>query len=161
MGPAKATQVPPALALTSNGQRTAGRELEDLCTALGTSTTNVGELWAIAMVLQLLLAVLPTFPLTGAIHLFSDSEFAINATLKPFASSKASRLAAATRRLFLACSATARVYLHWIPGHAQVRGNERADAGATHGAELSKLGHAPRDINTRINNSLFLTYYPP
>ena len=134
------------------------RGADELSVALGPGTNNMAELWAIAMTLQLLMAVLPTFPFTGTVHLFSDSEYAIQAILKPYASTKASPIAAATRRLYLTCSNLVTIFLHWIPGHADIPGNERADATATHGAEQSKLGQAIKNIDSRIKTRQFLTY---
>lgn len=55
--------------------------------ALGTSTNQASELWAIGGALETIVQDTNTFP-GNAIHVFSDSQFAINCTTGKFHSTK-------------------------------------------------------------------------
>jgi ribonuclease HI len=112
------------------------------------------------MVFQLLLVKISAGVALGTVHVFSDSQHAIGQVLRSYDSSRSSPLARTTRRLFLEVSELVEIYLHWVPGHAQVLGNDQADALATDAAHRAKLNGTSANLDDRVNKRRFLSREP-
>ena len=74
------------------------------------------------------------------INIYSDSQSALQALRNPISKSKlVSRTFASVQRL----CANNRVTLHWIPGHSNLQGNERADGLARMASDSVAIGPEP------------------
>ena len=141
-------------ALTYPG--TAGPALLEGSTPLGFSTNNVGELWALAMAIQMLEhkeAQDPTGRGPSALHIFSDSMYAIGLVKGNVMRSNiklGTKVASmiSTRRL------RAPVTLHWVKGHLGTDGNEQADLLAKMAARVSR-NLSNININDLIDSGRF------
>ena len=122
---------------------------ETLSVGLGHGTNNLGELWAIGMVLsavQLRIDQGYRYPKLGFI--FTDSEYAKGCINSHWNTAINHDLVSALHHLLenspIAWS------LIWVPGHADVAGNEAADRAAEKGAKASKRGNFI-DLATRLD----------
>jgi len=100
---------------------------------LGHGTNNVGELTALILALNILDE--QQWPLDAPAALFTDSSYAIGILTKGWKAKKNKELIAELRTLYARRAAAA---VHWVPGHAGLAENERADAlasGAARGEE--------------------------
>ena len=106
---------------------------------LGTSTNNVGELWAIGMALQFIRDD-PRFRMAISIHpiyILTDSLLSCTSISKGFC--KDPFLDSLIREIRPGMASMIRCPLIlWIPGHSGVEGNDSADALAVHGSKTSK-----------------------
>lgn len=117
---------------------------------LGHHTNQGAELWAIGGVAEFLEG-----KTTGEeVHIFSDSEFAINCVQRRWHSSKHFKLVEAVRKAISQLSAI--VIFHQVAGHANIEGNDIADALAKKGADYSKDTHCAINTDTIIDNHSFL-----
>ncbi|MGB1607434.1 MAG: ribonuclease H family protein, partial [Promethearchaeia archaeon] len=100
-----------------------------LCSWLGGGRRNKEELEAIKDATALMLGE----PNVGPIYIFSDNRLAIRVAMGRAHPEWAAEVSKSICENITALSATRVVYLMWVPGHADVPGNEVAD-------KLAKLG---------------------
>ena len=108
----------------------------DLGVSLGVSTNNVGELTALWATLHFVV----NNNVVGPVLIFSDSLYALNA-IKGGPKKKTvahAELVTQTRELLTIALHKRVLSLHWIRGHANLGGNERADRIAKAYAQASK-----------------------
>lgn len=124
---------------------------------LGTGSNNLGELWAIGIAFQYLLT-LPNHIISNNIYIFSDSKYAVDILTRKSTYTTYTNiidliftlLSTLTTRL----SNPNNLHIHWVPGHVDLFGNERADEAAKKGARRSRSGHGV-DTLDYIANGLF------
>jgi len=102
---------------------------------LGLGTNNVGELTALILALNILDE--QNVPEDSPAALFTDSTYAIGILTKGWKAKKNKELIVELRALYATRSA---VQVHWVPGHAGVDENERADALASAAARGEEAG---------------------
>ena len=115
------------------------RHEDTLSAGLGHGTNNLGELWAIGMVLSAVQHRIDQGyrpPEKGFI--FTDSEYAEGCINKHWNSITNQDLVSALHRLLE--ESPINWTITWVPGHADVAGNEAADRVADEGAKASKRG---------------------
>ena len=125
-----------------------------LTACLGAGSNNLGELWAIGMALQFARLLFSAGRWKGKrLRICSDSEYAVNAirghsTNRSWASSRTptrrpksnQALICHLRDFYQATARRFSVFLHTLPGHAGIAGNELADAAADSGSAASSRG---------------------
>ena len=132
----------------------------DFHAALGQGTNNLGEIWAIGMAIQSLhISISKRLIATNNTHIFSDSEFAMGALTN---STKINKHNTINYEAITAIKKMIRKFprdfikFHWVPGHAAVEGNERADALAELGSTRSASGACLTHLLARASQGLFL-----
>ena len=98
--------------------------------ALGHATNNIGELSAIGLVLDLLTE--PGVDTTTEWTLYTDSKYTMGVLTKNWKAKANQELIAGLKGRLREWTG---VTMEWVPGHAGVWGNERADALARAGVE--------------------------
>ena len=133
----------------------ASMHTEELSAGLGTGTNNLGELWAVGMVLEdvaskVRLGYEP--PPDGTI--LTDSAYVRGCLVGGW---DAKGVNAPLVQALLAALASSPISwtIEWVPGHAGVAGNEAADRAATRGAASSAAGRVLPDLPDRIATSRF------
>ena len=123
--------------------------------ALGNGTNNLGELWAMAMALQAVIAHDP--PANTSIIIFTDSEFVVGVLELGYSRKSYPALINALRRLYKKVTASHTIYLYWIRGHTNIKGNCIADEEAGVGSKASAAGQGLtiQQRNQLINNCNF------
>jgi ribonuclease HI len=126
-----------------------GQHTEELSVGLGTGTNNLGEMWAIGMVLQDLerkVAAGYHAPATG--YILTDSSYTLGCLTKGWDSKTHPEL---QQHLLarIAASPTNWTIL-WVPGHANVTLNEAADRAANRGSARSAKGHGLDNLSDLI-----------
>ena len=114
----------------------------DHFTALGHSTNNFSELWAIGVALSLLVK-LPTEGQPYRLHVLTDSGYSIGCLQGGYSSVTNGPLVDAIRllkRRLISEGVLESLHLIWVPGHAGLDGNEHADFLANCGADASAAG---------------------
>jgi ribonuclease HI len=131
----------------------------DFHAALGLGTNNLGEIWAIGMAIQTLQILTDKHLIASTnAHIFSDSEFAMGALTN---STKVNKNNITNYKAITSIKKMIRMFprdyinFHWVPGHAAVEGNERADALAERGSSRSAAGFYLTHILSRASHSLF------
>ena len=109
----------------------------DLGLSIGCSTNNLGELVAIGIVLRELLSRPQKNHEPTRVFLFTDSLYAASAVLSTKPPNSHSDTIRAIRALLVQVSHLYTVSFHWIRGHMDIGGNERADRIAKVYARLS------------------------
>jgi ribonuclease HI len=132
----------------------------DFHAALGQGTNNLGEIWAIGMAIQSLqISISKRLIATTSTHIFSDSEFAMGALTNTTKTNKNNILnykaITAIKKMIRGLPKNF-VNFHWVPGHADVEGNERADALAELGSTRSASGSSLTHLHARASQGLFL-----
>jgi ribonuclease HI len=117
---------------------------------LGHNSNQGAELWAIGGVADHLRGKTAG----REVHIFSDSEFAINCVQRKWYSSKHFKLTEEVRRAISQLGT--RVKFHHVAGHAGIEGNEIADALAKQGADYSKATQCTIDTGFILDNHNFL-----
>ena len=132
----------------------------DFHAALGHGTNNLGEVWAIGMAIQALqYSISNRLIATSSAHIFTDSEFAMGALTN---STKINKLNPNNYASIVAIKKLIRTFpqhfisFHWVPGHADIEGNERADALAELGSTLSANGSGLTNLLKRATQGYFL-----
>ena len=124
---------------------------------LGQGTNNLGELWAIGAALDLLTR-LPTPGRPYFLHVFSDSQFAIDVIQGSSCSWEHADLIYNIRaKLYrLIASGIAKgMLISWVPGNAEVQENEHVDDLAKRGARLSQKKQRLINIPLCLQNGIF------
>jgi ribonuclease HI len=100
---------------------------------LGHGTNNLGELWALGMTLQFLAS--HTLPPDQHIYIMSDSKVALAIP----GSGRGAKNYPGISQIILSRfeEISARTTLLWVPGHADIPGNELADTLAKKGSRMS------------------------
>jgi ribonuclease HI len=124
--------------------------------ALGHGTNNLGELWALAMALQFL-ASHPLPPLIP-IFIMSDSRVALAVPGNGKAVKNYPGISKLIQEGF--AQIAHRTTLLWVPGHADIPGNDLADALAKMGSSKSKVASPSLPVFIR-DCTYRLTYIPP
>jgi ribonuclease HI/exonuclease III len=139
-----------------NGTR---REIEDFA-ALGSNTNNFGEVWGIGAALSLFLT--HSQP-NDTLHSLTDSAHASIAITKHQHPKSNRALVHAVRKTYYHTLKDRHVYIHWVPAHVGIEGNERADGLADEGARQSDLGHylRPLQLLQRIRDGHFVCHHEP
>jgi ribonuclease HI len=110
-----------------------GAVTTELTYYLGESTNQAAELWAIGGALE-------TLQETGAngeeIHIFTDSQFAIDCLTGKYFSAEHYHRISKTKKLARATDST--VFYHHVAGHAGIKDNDHADKLANEGSLYSK-----------------------
>ncbi|KAL0949789.1 hypothetical protein HGRIS_009827 [Hohenbuehelia grisea] len=107
-----------------------GEEISHRCLGLGPKADNYdGEMFALANAAKNLADTLETFPSITLIRLFADNTPAIDSIYEtnPHPAQSASIIFRKHIDAALTAHATLRITLNWSPGHAGIKGNERAD----------------------------------
>ena len=116
----------------------------ELWEALGDGTNNFGEVWAVGLVLEKLLALRAAGVARDSrkAYICTDSSLTEGLLFKNWSTSSPSLRAVVTavRKLLREVRATFLVSPIWCPGHAGIHGNEEADRLAGLGSTLSKEG---------------------
>ena len=136
--------------------RGAGKHTEELSAGLGRGTNQMGELWAIGMVLADTAAKMRdgyTPPAHGVI--LTDSKYAKGCLTGGWRANGANAPLVAGLRTLLATSPV-KWTIEWIPGHADVAGNDAADAAAVRGATRSAASQGLTELSSRIANNNYL-----
>mmetsp|Transcript_25825 Transcript_25825/g.50882 ORF Transcript_25825/g.50882 Transcript_25825/m.50882 type:complete len:1460 (+) Transcript_25825:869-5248(+) len=130
---------------------TPGKEKQEISCALGHSTNNMGELWAIGTGLEIELAHKAH---TGPIHIFTDSKLAIQLLEGKGFSPALSHAAHKIRQYIFNCNRE--IHFHHVYSHIGIPNNEAADALATQGANISKsMGQPHLDLRAILEQSGF------
>ena len=120
--------------------------------ALGEGTNNLGELWGVAMALQMTRRLPPSgFPY--ALHIFTDSMFTIDVIQGAATSREHATLIYHIRTLIdilVRDRIISSLELSWVPGHAGLEGNETADVLANLGSKGSQMGSNVLDTTARM-----------
>jgi ribonuclease HI len=99
-------------------------DIQTFAVPCGQGSNNIGELHAIGYALNILAKDLPS---QKKIAIFSDSNYAMDIAKGISAYHSHPNLARSVRDLFTAISACKDIRMHWLPGHANLAGNEAAD----------------------------------
>lgn len=126
--------------------------------ALGQSTNNVGELWAIGMALQISIDTISSYPPNtfSSFRVFTDSAFAKACVLGDWKSSKYKGLVDGVANLLRDLCALIEVRIDWVPAHVGIDANEHADFLAGLGTERSKRGLVDVDIKQDFKAGSFI-----
>ena len=134
----------------------AGKHTEELSAGLGRGSNQLGELWAIGMVLADIETKVQAGydPPTHGIIL-TDSRYAKGCLGEDWDATGANAPLVAGLRAFLEASPVTWT-IEWIPGHADVAGNDAADAAAVRGAKRSAASRGLTELDARIVNNHYL-----
>ena len=117
-----------------------GAEPIEISLGLGTSTNNIGELCAIGMAAELIirLSLRHGWPKASIYWLTDslDSSYSIGVITEGWVQKENRAVGRLVKRLTR--DASPDNHFVWVPGHADVDGNDRADQLANDGAEISK-----------------------
>ena len=114
--------------------------------ALGRGTNNIGELWAVGMLLQLALRRVLAHPGRFThLHIFTDSIYTIGCITKGWKASSNAPLISSIRTLLATVIAIIPVTIEWVPAHVGIEQNEHADFLAGEGSKQSAKGRVNVD----------------
>jgi ribonuclease HI len=116
---------------------------QKLCYALGESTNQGGEIWAVGGALATLNENLLS-PNTE-IHIFSDSDFTIKCLTGHY-NSKVHHLLIKQVKELVGLFPKKSIHFHHVAGHAGIPGNEVADLLANEGARHSEISHVMLEL---------------
>ena len=108
---------------------------------LGQGTNNIGELGAIRLALDTIKETLQTQKTTTIQEkpkacIFTDSQYAIGVLSKNWKANANQNLIAELRQMLFDLELEIDISFQWIKGHAEIAGNERADALANQACKL-------------------------
>ena len=105
--------------------------------ALGEATNNLAEVDGIHEAANYVLSHQPEIPDSVPIYIFVDNRLAINIAVGRAYASWCQGLAQLTRNKLRLLGRSRRIFLFWVPGHADVEGNELSDKSA----KYASAGH--------------------
>ena len=115
-----------------------GKVIKTTALGIGRDTNNTGELVGLGLALQFINHYKGRF---SSSVIFTDSEYAKKITLGVMSSSTNQQLISSLRAAFALNQEQNRTRIYWVPGHAGLDGNEKADAAAKEGARNSFIGN--------------------
>ena len=126
--------------------------------SLGFGTNNVGELYAIGMVLT----VETLGENTDTLHIFTDSEYAIGCIDKGWKPKHNQNLIGSIKFLLADVRARRDVEFTWVKGHSKIKHNDTADEMANLGTKASKGATEPNGIvkNAETNKCFYYELKP-
>lgn len=139
----------------------------DLGAPLGQGTNNLGEVWAIGISLFYLLS-LPDIHMYHEICIFSDSQYAMSVTQGTGKIAAHKKILSLVRSTLSQLSCLIKVRFVWVPGHAGIFGNERADkisglfSRASNDVTLpTPFSSSPLSLGSALFHSISLSHNPP
>ena len=132
-----------------------GRHTDEFSAALGDGTNNIGELWAIGMVGDAVYQEQTrgfVAPQQG--YIISDSTYARGCLKMGWSSVINQDLVQAVDHSLGRTGITWSIL--WIPGHANVTDNDRADEAANRGSQASRDGNFLADLPSLIEHHNFI-----
>ena len=134
---------------------TDGARLVEGSVPLGIATNNIGELWGIAMAVQMVEREEASHNCKPvAMHIITDSMYGIG-IIQGSAIRANVQLANRVKELVLSRRTRAEVHLHWVKGHLDVDGNEQADMLAKLAAKKSRTLDVDLVAKINANNYLY------
>ena len=129
------------------------KHTEELSAGLGRGTNQLGELWAIGMVLEdLATKALAGYDPPAHGTILTDSKYAKGCLGEGWDAKGAN--APLVEGLALLEASPVSWTIDWVPGHADVAGNDAADAAAVRGAERSAASRGLIGLeHRRVNNN--------
>jgi ribonuclease HI len=112
-------------------------DIHTASSALGMSSNNVGELYALGIVIDIANTLTTPPDTTPHIHIFTDSKWAFNAVSGAWKTNTNSRLVKTVRAKFKAYGLE-HITVHYVPSHENIPGNDAADVLAKRGAKRSE-----------------------
>ena len=132
-----------------------GEDMANLSFYLGENTNQGAEIWAIGGVIEFLMDK----RIPKKLHIFSDSEFAINCVQRKWYTNKHFVMVEAVRERMKQINAT--IIFHHVAGHAGIEANEKADKLAKQGADYSEKTHSRIDTDNILHNHNFMYLIVP
>ncbi|KAG9224404.1 hypothetical protein CCMSSC00406_0009446 [Pleurotus cornucopiae] len=140
-----------------------GLEILSRRLGLGTKTDNFdGEMYALANAARHLHNITEKFPTVSAIRLFADNTSAIDSinNPNPHPAQSASIIFRKHVNTLLATHPQLAISINWSPGHAGIKGNERADSLAKSATTLPSVISSSL-TNRKRNQAALATARPP
>mgnify|MGYP003333504306 CR=1 FL=1 len=131
--------------------------------SLGHFTNNLAEFVAIAIALDFIHSRLDNgfFPYYTHFHIFTDSEVAFNIITGKTLYYNYIELVDYILSSYASLEGFVYINIHWVPGHANIRGNEKADGLAKLGARqdcLPPLSFLEPDINSNFSQLVYVKH---
>ena len=140
------------------GSAEGSKHTEELSAGLGRGTNQLGELWAIGMVLgveDLATKALAGYDPPAHDAILTDSKYAKGCLREGWDAKGANAPLVEGLRALLEASPVSWT-IDWIPGHAGVAGNNAADAAAGRGEKRSAASRGLIELENRIVNNHYL-----
>ena len=135
---------------------------EEAIAALGRSTNNVGELWAIGMAVHAAERRIRAHPHAYThVYILTDSQYSIGCLTRGWKSKSNAKLVRAVKNSLARIPHNVTVIIQWVPAHVGIDANEHAHFLAGEDAKISATGRSNINFNEGIENGLFLPSLPP
>lgn len=122
-----------------------GDSTTELIASIGKANNNVGELWAIGMTVQ----YASEYHRNKNLFVLTDSKYSIGSLMGSKKNKGTEEISLSIRQMIQ--SFPGKVKILWVPGHAGLPGNERADRLADLAATTSKQERLPKDHWRKMN----------